>query len=103
MTDRMRHIIVILAWIALVIYFAMVVWVCFGHFSHLPDMSKPIWGIPQDKLIHFVMFFPFPFLVLFILALVPLRTKKLNPILVILLCGVLRLAWYFVSGEAGAA
>ena len=65
MSDRNRPIFVLLAWIALAVYFALVAWVCFGHFSHLPDMSKPIWGIPQDKLIHFVMFLPFPILVMF--------------------------------------
>ena len=65
MNARQRHIFVILAWIALAVYFALVAWVCFGHFTQLPDMSQPIWGIPQDKLIHFVMFLPFPFLVMF--------------------------------------
>jgi len=89
MTPRQRHILVILAWNALVVYFAMVGWVCFGSFSHLPDMSQPIWGIPQDKLIHFVMFFPFPILVMFTRRKRPASPRKaLWLTLVCLLIGI---------------
>ena len=35
---------------------------CFGKFSNLPSVSNTILGIPTDKVVHFVMFFPFPIL-----------------------------------------
>lgn len=73
---------------ALAVYFGLVIWVCFGHFDSLPDMSRPIWGIPQDKIIHFIMFFPFPIITAFALNIGP-RTygKAFLETLLILLCG----------------
>ena len=35
---------------------------CFGHFTSAPDLPTELWGIPLDKFMHFVMFFPFPIL-----------------------------------------
>ena len=64
MTDRQRHILVTLAWVAMAVYFGLVAYVCFGHFDDLPDMDHTFLGIPEDKIIHFIMFFPFPILVL---------------------------------------
>lgn len=48
--------------ILLVIYFAAVAYLCFGHFEDMPEVSKYIFGIPTDKIVHFLMFFPMPFL-----------------------------------------
>ncbi len=43
-----------------VIYLLAVAWCCFGHFNDLPDIGQDsIFGIPVDKVIHFMMFFPF--------------------------------------------
>lgn len=60
----MKRWLVISARITIVIYLALVAYVCFGHnFSFLPDLSKPLFGlIPKDKVIHFIMFLPFPVL-----------------------------------------
>lgn len=45
----------------LVVYLGMVGWCCFGHFSDLPDIGQDnLFGIPMDKMVHFLMFFPFP-------------------------------------------
>ncbi|MBR5100801.1 MAG: hypothetical protein IKX34_05815 [Bacteroidales bacterium] len=43
-------------------YVALVAWLCFGTFK--PDSSVPrsILGIPTDKVVHFLMFLPFPIL-----------------------------------------
>lgn len=47
----------------LVVYLGMVGWCCFGHFSDLPDIGQDnLFGIPMDKVVHFLMFFPFPIL-----------------------------------------
>ena len=49
--------------ILLVLYLAAVLFLCFGHFSGSPGMDWKLLGIPSDKVVHFLMFFPFPLLV----------------------------------------
>lgn len=47
----------------LIAYLGAVVYCCFGHFSDLPEInSDSLFGIPADKVVHFLMFFPFPIL-----------------------------------------
>ena len=48
--------------ILLVLYLIAVAWLCFGHFSSIPHVKMFYWGIPTDKIVHFLMFFPFPLL-----------------------------------------
>lgn len=49
--------------ILLIAYLAAVVYCCFGQFSDLPDIGpKTFFGVPADKVAHFLMFFPFPIL-----------------------------------------
>ena len=48
--------------ILLVVYLCAVAWLCFGHFSSIPNVKMSYWGIPTDKIVHFLMFFPFPLL-----------------------------------------
>ena len=48
--------------ILLVIYLCAVAWCCFGHLEHMPKAPKSLMGIPMDKVGHFIMFLPFPFL-----------------------------------------
>ncbi len=44
-------------------YLGAVAYCCFGHFSDLPEISvDKFLGIPMDKIVHFLMFFPFPIL-----------------------------------------
>ena len=35
---------------------------CFAHFPESEDVPNELWGIPMDKIVHFLMFFPFPVL-----------------------------------------
>lgn len=44
------------------VYFAAVVCLCFLKPDSLPEIRPDLWGIPMDKLAHFLMFFPFPIL-----------------------------------------
>lgn len=44
------------------LYIGLLVYLCFGHFSSLPHVSRTLWGFPTDKVVHFLMFFPFPVL-----------------------------------------
>jgi VanZ family protein len=48
--------------IFLAIYLAVIVFLCFWHFSPILEMEKTFLGIPMDKIAHFTMFFPFPIL-----------------------------------------
>ena len=45
-----------------VAYVCAVAWLCFGEFKPDPDMPRRLWGIPMDKVVHFLMFLPFPVL-----------------------------------------
>ena len=44
------------------VYLAAVAFLCFGQFSSSQDVPMALWGIPTDKVVHFLMFFPFPLL-----------------------------------------
>lgn len=41
------------------IYIAAVAMLCFMHGDNLPDMSTTWFGLPSDKVAHFLMFLPF--------------------------------------------
>ncbi len=46
-----------------ILYLCAVAYCCFGHFNDLPQLGQDsLWGIPMDKIVHFIMFFPFPIL-----------------------------------------
>ena len=44
------------------LYLVVLLVLCFGHFNSSPNIPKVIFGLPMDKVIHFLMFFPFPIL-----------------------------------------
>ena len=48
--------------IAFVLYLVAVAWLCFGKFDSLPHVERTLLGIPTDKVVHFLMFLPFPIL-----------------------------------------
>ena len=48
--------------ILLVVYVLAVLYLCFGYFRTLPSVSRYMWGFPTDKVVHFLMFLPFPLL-----------------------------------------
>ena len=52
----------LLARIVFVLYLMVVGFLCFGHFSSMPEVSRSYFGIPTDKIVHFLMFLPFPLL-----------------------------------------
>lgn len=52
----------IFAGLLFIVYLAGVAYCCFGHFSSLPNVQRSYFGIPTDKIVHFIMFFPFPVL-----------------------------------------
>jgi len=56
--DNMKNGIVV-ARVVFILYIIAVLYLCFGHFDSLPQVSRKIFGIETDKLVHFAMFFPF--------------------------------------------
>lgn len=51
--------------IVFLLYIAAVLFLCFGKFSNLSGAPRHIMGIDSDKVVHFLMFFPFPILCYF--------------------------------------
>ncbi|MBQ3766891.1 MAG: hypothetical protein II874_09165 [Bacteroidales bacterium] len=74
MTEKQRT----CARVLFVLYLVAVAWLCFGKFSSVPDVPRSFWGIPTDKVVHFLMFFPYPLLAF--LAFGP-QTKDVRPFL----------------------
>lgn len=52
----------ILARILFFLYLMAIAFLCFMHVDKLPDVQKFIFGLPTDKVAHFLMFLPFPIL-----------------------------------------
>ena len=44
------------------IYIIAVLVLCFGRFENTQEIPREFLGIPMDKIAHFLMFFPLPFL-----------------------------------------
>ena len=61
MTRRQRTI----ARILFGVYLVAVAWLCFGKLDSSQNMPTTLWGIPTDKIAHFLMFLPFPVLAFF--------------------------------------
>ena len=49
--------------VLLLLYLAAVAFCCFWDFHDIPEAERFFLGIPMDKVVHFIMFLPFPFLV----------------------------------------
>ena len=52
----------ILSRILFFLYLVAIAFLCFMHVDKMPDIQKHILGIPTDKIVHFLMFLPFPIL-----------------------------------------
>lgn len=48
--------------VILFIYICSVAYLCFMKPDDIPTIDPYLWGIPVDKIAHFAMFFPYPFL-----------------------------------------
>lgn len=48
--------------VMLSIYFIILMILCFWHFQDMSEASTLVFGIPLDKIIHFLLFFPLPLL-----------------------------------------
>ena len=64
-----------------ILYLGAVALLCFANFNNLPDVQKTFLGIPADKIVHFLMFLPFPILAFWSLR---LRRKGLVKTLLVL-------------------
>ena len=48
--------------IAFAAYIVAVLVLCFAKFPSTDDVPSELWGVPMDKIAHFLMFFPLPLL-----------------------------------------
>ena len=69
----------VIARILFAVYLIAVAVLCFGNFAGSEDVPKDLWGLPVDKIVHFLMFFPFP--VLAYLAFDRYKGKRLSSML----------------------
>lgn len=49
-------------WALMLAYMALVLYLCFGKFTSIPNVHSSYFGIPTDKCVHFIMFAPFALL-----------------------------------------
>ena len=66
------------------LYLVAVALLCFANFSHAPHVQRTFLGFPTDKVIHFLMFLPFP-----ILAFFSIHLKKAGLLKTVLLLAAL--------------
>ena len=59
---KIRH---IFAKILMLLYIVTVCYLCFAKFPQNNDIPRTLFGFPSDKVVHFLMFFPFPILAYF--------------------------------------
>jgi VanZ family protein len=62
-----------MARILFVLYLAVLMYLCFGRLDGLPEDPRSLFGLEGDKVVHFLMFLPFPILSYFAF---PMRTRK---------------------------
>ena len=81
---------VLLARILMILYVVAVAFLCFGHLNDLPHIHGKVLGIDQDKLVHFLMFLPFPLLSYFAIGKNPSGPwKAIGTVLLIFVAGCL--------------
>ena len=59
---KQNHTRAIIFRILTILYVVAVAWLCFANLSKAPYMPRTLFGLPIDKVVHFLMFFPFPIL-----------------------------------------
>ena len=79
--------------VLLALYFLAIGVLCFSHFDSGMDLPATFWGIPQDKLAHFLMFLPYP-----ILTALALHTSKGEPLRMILFLLCIVMAGTVIAG-----
>ena len=79
--------------ILLGLYLMAVFFLCFGKFDSASSVDLSFLGIPTDKLVHFAMFLPYPFLVYFSLRNGEMRRAD----------RAIAIGWVFLSGVVIAA
>lgn len=65
------------------LYIFLVAYLCFMRPDDLPQIRPDLWGIPIDKVVHFIMFTPYP--ILAYAAFRPAEAKKGRHLLILLI------------------
>lgn len=79
----------------LLLYLAAVAFLCLGNFGRFPSVSRTFLGIPTDKVVHFLMFLPYPLLCF--LAFDKHTEKRWQSILFVLLTFISGIALAYAS------
>ncbi len=89
--------------VLLALYFLAIGVLCFSHFDSGMDLPATFWGIPQDKLAHFLMFLPYPILATLALHLPAGKPRSLILFLlwVVIAGGVIAGATELIQGTTG--
>lgn len=80
--------------IAFLLYLAVLMYLCFGNFQGIPQEPRSLFGIEGDKVVHFLMFLPFPILSYFAFS---FPTRKAWHSLLLTLC-ILAVGSAFAAG-----
>ena len=81
---------VLLFRILMILYIAAVAVLCFARFKNLADVPTTLFGLEMDKIVHFLMFLPFPLLAYLALGKQPGGPwKALGAVLLLFLAGSL--------------
>ena len=93
----------ILPKVILGLYFIAVGILCFCRFDGGIDLPSTFWGIPQDKLAHFLMFLPYPILATLALHLPAGKPRSMILFLlwVVIAGGVIAGATELIQGTTG--
>ena len=67
--------------IIMLLYLAVVALLCFANFNSLPEAKTCFLGIQTDKIVHFLMFLPFPVLAFW--SLLPARRGVVKTIIIL--------------------
>lgn len=65
------------------LYLAAVAVLCFANFGSVRDVPLSFFGIPTDKIVHFLMFLPFPLVAFFSF---PLKKAGVGRSILIIIC-----------------
>lgn len=84
----MKKRITLIARVLMILYIVALAALCFGNTDKLPKISKTILGLEADKIVHFLMFLPFPLLTYWAAGVNPDGPwKALGRVLLIFLAG----------------
>ena len=98
----------IIIYIIFLLYITSVFFLCFFNPSKIGvELTKHFLGIPLDKILHFILFFPFPITFYFVMEYTPILNQIKYRLCIGLLLGCIisllteLIQYYFIAGRQG--